>query len=227
MTLPRQPSRIRLAEQPERKLTKAERTRAAILDAAFDFIWQHPYRELTVNALMDRTGVSRPTFYQYFRDLQALMSSLLQTLTDEILAASRPWFEATSGDPVALLNQALTGLVDVGYRRGPFIRAVADAATTDERLESAWNRFLEAFDELVAARIEADQRLGLIPPFDALAVASLTTRMDAYAFIHAFGQHPRQDPEPLRQAVIRMWVSTLYGPEWAERSESSLRREAD
>jgi AcrR family transcriptional regulator len=225
--MPPQPSDISLADQPERKQTKAERTRALILEAAFDFLWQHPYRELTVNVLMDRTGLSRPTFYQYFRDLQALMSSLLQFLTDEILAASKPWFEAASGDPVALLNQALSGLVDVGYRRGPFIRAVADAATTDERLESAWIRFLEDFDDLVATRIEADQRLGLIPPFDARAVASLTTRMDAYAFIHAFGQHPRQEPGPLRQAVIRMWVSTLYGPEWAECGESILRRESD
>jgi hypothetical protein len=51
--------------------------------------------------------------------------------------------------------------------------------------------------------------------------------MDAYAFIHAFGQHPRKEPEPIRRAVIRMWVSALYGPEWAERGESSLRRDAD
>jgi AcrR family transcriptional regulator len=227
MPVPPRPGRIRLTGQPERRLTKAERTRAAILDAAFDFIWEHPYRELTVNALMDRTGVSRPTFYQYFPDLQALMSSLLQTLADEILAASRPWFEAESGDPVALLNQALTGLVEVGYRRGPFIRAVADAATTDERLEAAWNRFLDGFDEIVAARIEADQRQGLIPPFDARTVASLTTRMDAYMFIHAFGQHPRKEPEPIRRAIIRTWVSTLYGPQWADEGVSDLRRGTD
>ena len=215
----------RLPQPEERKLTKSERTRAGILNAAFDFLWSHPYRELTVNALMDRTGVSRPTFYQYFRDLQELMSTLLQTLESEILGVSGPWFQGT-GDPVALLNEGLTGLVEICYERGPFLRAVADAATTDVRLEASWRAFLKAFDDAVAERIEADQRLGLIPPFDARAVAALTTRMDAYMFVDAFGQHPRQEPEPIRRAVIRMWVSTLYGPEWVESGRSNLRREA-
>jgi len=210
--------------QAERKPTKAERTRAEILNAAFDFLWSHPYRDLTVNVLMDRTGVSRPTFYQYFSDLHVLMSSLLQMLADEILSASASWFEDT-GDPVALLNEGLSGLVDICYARGPFLRAVADAATTDARLEETWNGFLHKFDDVVAARIEADQRLGLIRPFDARTVAALTTRMDAYAFVHAFGAHPRQDPEPIRQAVIRVWVSTLYGPEWVESGRSDLIRE--
>jgi AcrR family transcriptional regulator len=218
-------AKLTVRSRTHRKLTKSERTQAAILDAAFDFLWSNPYRELTVNSLMERTGVSRPTFYQYFGDRQELMSSLLASLVAEIMTASRSWFE-DDGDPVALLNEALTGLVDVGYERGPFLRAVADAATTDARLEAAWGQFLQTFDEVVAERIKADQALGLIPSFDAPAVAALTTRMDAYAFIHAFGQHPRQDPEPIRQAVVRMWVSTLYGPEWAERGESELRREA-
>jgi AcrR family transcriptional regulator len=220
----RQFGRLKLAEPAERKPTKSERTRAEILDAAFDFLWSKPYRDLTVNALMERTGVSRPTFYQYFGDLQELMSSLLEALVDEVLTAGRSWFE-DDGDPVALLDQALTGLVDVAYERGPFLRAIADAATTDARLEAAWNGFLRTFDEVITQRIEADQALGLIPPFDAHGVAVLTTRMDAYAFVHAFGQHPRQDPEPIRQAVIRLWISTLYGPEWVESGQSDLRRE--
>lgn len=211
--------------QAERKPTKSERTRAEIVNAAFDFLWSNPYRDLSVNALMDRTGVSRPTFYQYFRDLQALMGSLLETLTGEILSASGAWIDG-SGDPVALLNEALGGLVDVCYERGPFLRAVADAATTDARLEASWKDFLRKFDDVVAARIEADQRLGLIRAFDARAVAVLTTRMDALTFIDAFGQHPRQEPEPIRQAIARVWVSTLYGPEWVESGRSDLRREA-
>jgi AcrR family transcriptional regulator len=217
-------ARPHLPEPEDRKLTKAERTRAEIVDAAFDFLWSHPYRDLSVNALMDRTGVSRSTFYQYFPDLQTLMGSLLQTLVEEIMSASGAWFEGT-GDPVALLEEALSGLVEVCYERGPFLRAVADAATTDARLEASWKKFLRQFDDVVADRIEADQRLELIRPFDARSVAMLTTRLDAFTFIDAFGQHPRQDPEPIRLAIIRVWVSTLYGPEWVESGRSDLTRE--
>jgi len=223
--MPPDERRSRTQRGSDRRPTKSERTRTAILDAAIGFAWSHPYRELTVNVLMERTGVSRSAFYQYFSDLQDLMTSLLQMLEDEILTAARPWME-DDGDPVALLNEALTGLITASHKQGPLLRAVADAATTDARLEETWNAFLQRFDDVVAERIEADQRLGLIPSFDAPAVAALTTRMDAYAFIHAFGHHPRQDPEPIRQAVIRVWVSTLYGPEWVAGGKSELKRES-
>ena len=67
MPTSQQKTRPRLADPGERKLTKSERTRAEIVNAAFDFLWSQPYRDLSVNALMDRTGVSRPTFYSPLR----------------------------------------------------------------------------------------------------------------------------------------------------------------
>ena len=36
------------------KETKSDRTRAAILDAAFNFIWSRPFREMTVSDLIYR-----------------------------------------------------------------------------------------------------------------------------------------------------------------------------
>ena len=64
------------------KIGKSERTRAAILDAALEFIWTHPFRDMTVNALMAPTGLSRSAFYQYFNDLHDLMETLLGMLKD-------------------------------------------------------------------------------------------------------------------------------------------------
>jgi AcrR family transcriptional regulator len=62
---------------------KSERTRAAILNAALDFLWSHPFRDMTVNAVMASAGASRSAFYEYF------------------------------GDPVAPMQESLTGLVRV------------------------------------------------------------------------------------------------------------------
>jgi AcrR family transcriptional regulator len=50
-------SRPRVTPQPIPKIGKSERTRAAILDAALEFIWSHPFRDMTVNALMASTGL--------------------------------------------------------------------------------------------------------------------------------------------------------------------------
>jgi AcrR family transcriptional regulator len=178
---------------------------------------------MTVNALMASTGLSRSAFYQYFDDLHDLMETLLDMLNDEVMAVTGTWFTGV-GDPIALLNESLTGLVEVCYRLGPILRATDDAAASDKRLEHAWAQFFGQFDDAVTARIEADQEQGLIPNFDARPVAIALNRLDAYTVIEAFGQRPRRQPEPVREAWTRIWISTLYGNEWLGAGSSDLVR---
>jgi AcrR family transcriptional regulator len=214
---------IRVEPQPTPKIGKSERTRAAILNAGLEFVWTHPFRDMTVNALMASAGMSRSAFYQYFKDLHDLMGVLLDTVKDEVFAVTGPWFQGT-GDPISLLHESLAGLVDVCYRLGPILRAADDAAATDERIENAWNHFKKQFDDAVTARIEADQAQGLIPQFDARPVAIALNRLDAYTLIEAFGQQPRSKPEPVREALERTWISTLYGSKWLGKGASDLVR---
>jgi AcrR family transcriptional regulator len=216
-------SPLRVNPQPALKIGKSERTRAEILNTALDFIWSQPFREMTVQSLMASTGVGRSSFYQYFKDLHEMMETLLVMLQDEIFDIAEPWI-AGVGDPVALMREALAGLVRVGYQRGPIYRAFADAAATDKRFEKAWVQFLGRFDDAACARIEADQKQGLIPDFDARPVAIALNRLDAYTLIEAFGQRPRRQPEPVREALARIWISTLYGSEWLENESSDLVR---
>lgn len=216
-------SRLRVSPQPVPRISKAERTRADILNAALEFLWSHPFRGMTVGSLMASTGVSRSAFYQYFADLHDLMETLLGMVQEEIFEGVEPWLTGV-GDPVALLHETFAGLVRVCYERGPFIRAISDAATSDERLADAWRQFLAEFDDAVSARIEADQKKGLIPGFDARPVSFALNRLDAYTLIEAFGQHPREDPEPVREALSRIWSSTLYSTEWIEKGSSNLVR---
>ena len=216
-------SPVQVSPQPSLKIGKSERTRAAILNAALDFIWTHPFRDMTVNSLMARTGVGRSAFYQYFKDLHEVMEALLDVLQTDIFEAAQPWIVGV-GDPVALVHESLTGVVRVCYTRGPLLRAIADAATFDERFEKNWNQFLGGFDNASCDRIEADQKQGLIPAFDARPVAIALTRLDAYTILEAFGQHPRKQPEPILDALFRIRVSTLYGNEWGGKKASNLVR---
>ena len=212
-----------MSPQPAPRIGKSERTRAAILDAALEFIWSHPFRDMTVNVLMASTGLSRSAFYQYFNDLHGLMETLLDMLKDEVYAVTGPWFEGT-GDPVILLNESLAGLVDVCYRLGPILRAANDAAATDEKYEKVWKQFIEQFDDAVTTRIEADQEQGLMPNFDARPVAEALNRLDVLMLLDAFGQHPRKQPEPVYEALSRIWISTLYGSECLGKHSSDMVR---
>jgi AcrR family transcriptional regulator len=216
-------SPLRMSPQPTLKIGKAERTRATILNAALDLIWSNPFRDMTVSSLMASTGVSRSAFYQYFNDLHELMETLLDMLQQEIFDVAKPWLEGV-GDPVTLLRETLAGLAHVCYQRGPFLRAITDAAVTDPHLENAWLLFLAGFDDAATARIEADQKQALIPDFDAHPVAFALNRLNAYTLLQAFGQRPRKQPEPVREALARIWISTLYGSEWLGNESSDLVR---
>jgi len=216
-------SPLHLSPQPTPKISKSERTRAAILNAVLDFVWTRPFRDLTVSSVTAPIGVSRSAFYRYFKDLHDVMETLLDMLQGEIFDVAEPWLMGV-GDPVALVQETIAGLVRVCYDRGPFLRAVIDAATTDKRVEKTWKQFLAGFDDAARARIEADQEQGLIPNFDARPVAFALNRLDAYTLIQAFGQRPRSKPEPVRNALARIWIATLYGSERIGQESSNLVR---
>src|SRR5210317_1877499 len=221
----RRPAERLFAEpEPIPRIGRSERTRAEILDAAFEFLWSRPFRDMTVNSLMATTSISRSAFYRYFDDIHELMQALLTRLESEILEGASPWL-SENGDPVALLYESLAAEVHICYRHGPFIKPISDAAGTNAQLEDEWNWFLDRFDDAVSERIVADQELGLIEAFDPRPVATALNRVDAAMYVRAFGHRPRSRPEQVQDAITRVWISTLYGQRWATSRTSTLYRE--
>jgi TetR/AcrR family transcriptional regulator, ethionamide resistance regulator len=220
---PRATKRLVAEPEPIPRIGRSERTRAEILDAAFEYLWSRPFRDMTVNSLMATTSISRSAFYRYFDDIHELMQALLTRLESEILEGASPWL-SENGDPVALLYESLAAEVRICYRHGPFIKAISDAAGTNAQLEDEWNWFLDRFDDAVSERIVADQELGLIEAFDPRPVATALNRVDAAMYVRAFGHRPRSRPEPIQEAITRVWISTLYGQQWVTSRTSTLYR---
>ena len=223
MSQRRTSERLFAEPEPISKIGRSERTRAEILDAALEFLWSHPFRDMTVNTLMATTSISRSAFYRYFEDVHALMGALLTRLQSEILEGASPWL-AGDGDPVALLCESLAAEVRLCYRHGPLIKGVSDAAGADAQMEDKWNGLLDRFDDVVRERIAADQELGLIEEFDPRTVATGLNRVSASLYIREFGQRPRSQPGPVLDAIARIWISTLYGQRWATSRKSKLHR---
>lgn len=209
--------------EPIARIGQAERTRAEILDAAFEFLWSRPFRDMTVNSLMAMTSISRSAFYRYFDDVYRLMHALLERLESEILEGASPWL-SDDGDPVALLCESLAAEVRICYQHGPFLKAVSDATGTSAELEDEWNGLMDRFDDVVIERIAADQELGLIEVFDPRPIATALNRVDAAMYVWAFGNRPRRKPKPVVDAITRVWISTLYGQQWATSRVSTLYR---
>ena len=123
-----------------------------------------------------------------------------------------------------MLYESLLTEVQIGYRYGPFIKAVNDAAGTNAELEDEWNWLLDRFDNAVVERVTADQKLHLIEAFDPRPVATALNRVNAAMYVRKFGHRPRSRPEPVVDAITRVWISTLYGDKWATARTSTLYR---
>src|SRR3954464_13949932 len=99
-------------EPRRRRRRSPEAAEREIVDAAEALLRERPFRELTVDEVMRRTGLSRPSFYVYFRDRHELVLRVVSHLEAELLTVANRWYESLGGGP-PVLRDALAGIVGV------------------------------------------------------------------------------------------------------------------
>ena len=123
-----------------------------IIDAAEALLRERPFRELTVDEVMRRTELSRPSFYVYFRDRHHLVLKVVERLSTESAAGADMWYRA-EGSGREAIREATAQVVDVFARHGAVLEALADAAADDLEVEAAYRGTLEHFIAATANEI--------------------------------------------------------------------------
>jgi TetR/AcrR family transcriptional regulator, ethionamide resistance regulator len=212
------------AGRPRRRRRRPEEAERAILAAARAFLEEHPFRELTVERVMARTGLSRPAFYAYFRDSYDVVTRLLEGIGGLLFAVDRRWLVGEEEDLDAareVLVEALRGGAETFERHGPVLRAIADAASQDPRVEEVYRYgLIERLIVSVAERISRDVKRGLSPEdLDPQETARALVLMTERYMLDAFGRPEAKPSRDKTAAVVdtleRVWLETLYGPEVA------------
>lgn len=203
------------AEQRSRHLEQRENTRREILAAANEFLRQRPYRELSVEDLMSRSGLTRTAFYRHFDDLTDLVLRLMAEMGGELYGVAERWLQDSQVEQEAGLrfhHAAKTGLraiVEFFERNGPLIRAISEAATTDERIERAYNGMLDRFTELTAFGLEQMVKEGRIDPLEPWPVARALNLMNERYLLGEFG-HPNEGNADLALKTLEtIWLRAM------------------
>jgi TetR/AcrR family transcriptional regulator, ethionamide resistance regulator len=171
---------------------------------------ERPFRELTVDEVMRRTELSRPSFYVYFTDRHQLVLRVVEHLGAQLFAMSDRWLRGTVPGP-ELAREALEGIVDVYAGHGPVMRALADAAADDPGVEQAYTAIVQAFVDATARHIEKEIGAGRILPIDARETArALVWMMERYLNL-SFGRDPQTPREVVADALTTIWTRVLYG----------------
>ena len=204
-----------------RRRRRPEEAERAILAAARAFLSEHPFREMKVEDVMARTGLSRPAFYAYFKDRYELVTRLLEGIGGLLFAVDRRWLLGDPGvggeESAGILREALRGGAETFERYGPVLRAISDAASYDRRVEEVY-RFglIERLIVAVTDRISRDIEAGVSPPdLDPRETARALVFMTERYLIDAYGTSSPSKGDA-GDAVVRtleaVWTSTLYGP---------------
>jgi TetR/AcrR family transcriptional regulator, ethionamide resistance regulator len=181
-----------------------------IVEAAAALLRERPFRELTVDEVMRRTDLSRPSFYVYFQDRHHLVLKVVERLGGELFAMSERWYKG-SGDGPALVRDAVSGLVGVYARHGPVMRALADAATTDREVERAYGAIVQRFIDATARHIEEEIEAGRILPLDPGETAKALVWMIERYLNLSLGSAPETAEKVVADTLTTIVSRVLYG----------------
>jgi TetR/AcrR family transcriptional regulator, ethionamide resistance regulator len=192
-----------------RRRRTPEVAEAEIVSAAEALLRERPFRELTVDEVMRRTDLSRPSFYVYFRDRHHLILRVVEHLGNELRTMSQRWYTG-SGDGPAQAREAMEGIVEVYGQHGPVLRALSDAAADDPEVERVYGGLVQSFVDVTRKHIEAEIAAGRVRPLDARETSrALVWMMERYLNL-SLGRPETTAPETVAETLTTIWTRVLY-----------------
>ena len=186
-----------------RRRRRPEEARAEILDAAADLLARRPAHEATVSAIMERTTLSRKSFYVYFRDRAHLLADLLAPMRADADAALSRWRAAR--DPVESGRAALREAAALYRRHGATLLALSAASTHDPDAAEVWAAMTEP---LVA--VATDKIAAAAPGLDAPGTARALMTMNVHHMLATLPGAPDRVVEEVASTLITIWERTLF-----------------
>lgn len=146
--------------------------RLPILEAAAHVFAAQGVQETTVQAILDRAGVSRGTFYKYFRNKEQVVAELYALAAQMLLAAIREAADKAT-TPLDKLRAGLDVFLAVHAQWGALIRVLQpEAARPDSPLYPTRRQLLDGLAQLLDEGVRQFQGRQLDPLiFQALALA--------------------------------------------------------
>ena len=191
-----------------------EQSRARIVAAAIELLRERSYPDLSVGEVMERAGSERTIFYRHFDDLGDLLlragrESIEALYTTEIdLGATRDG----SGTRPGAIRDAIRPVVAFYEHHGALLRALEEAAVSDERIAAGQEALRERFDDLAATALGELPQLASVPKDEMREIAHALNLMNVSYLLDAFGREHRITAEQAVQTLTAIWTGLIFGP---------------
>ena len=194
---------------------KAQRTRAAILDAAARLFTENGYQATSVGDVAAGAGVSLGTVYQYFRDRSDLVAALLQAQVTRMLNQTDVRWRAAEG--TGGLYRVLHNFVASYAERAAMARVWEEVCHLDDDLADLRRTLSRVFTGVVARELRRAAKAGLLRnDLDPdLAAVALSGMVDRYCYVTYVFDPPAGGPPPSAESaelLTKLWASAVGLP---------------
>jgi AcrR family transcriptional regulator len=184
----------------------------AILATAERLLQERPLGDFSVDDLAKGAGISRPTFYFYFRSKNAVLLSLLDQMNSTAQAALGALDVLSSGDPEAIWRARIESFFEVSGSHPAVAVAGAAAKATNPEARQLWSALMSKWISYTTIAIKAERGRGAAPdtiPATELSVAlnMLSERMMTATFTaddHAMPEDRAID------TLLHIWLASIY-----------------
>ena len=156
---------VRSVTRSKRDDRKDQRARvlAALLEATESLLAEGgSYTELSVETLSRAAGISRSTYYLYFRDKGQLLSALTQFIAEEMIDTSRRWWEIAPACTPDQLRAAMFETMKIYQRHQAIFAALAETASYDPAVNKCFDGLLSIMANRSLQSIHAGKRSGTV-----------------------------------------------------------------
>ncbi|MEP0068178.1 TetR/AcrR family transcriptional regulator [Pyruvatibacter sp.] len=202
-----------MSERAQRIRRTPEMAREEIIDATQAALAEMDFNALTVDAVMQRTGMTRSSFYHYFKSVDELALGFLGRLEGAIRETVDDWLNGEgSDDYLADTHARLTTMFVAMDNHRTGMMALARASNSSEQVHDEWrSRVIDYFIDLTARFIRQQIMLGRSKVENPdLTARSLILMNNALANDNLMRDEP-DEPAAIGKVSAEIWNAAIYG----------------
>lgn len=185
----------------------------AILATAERLLEERSLADIAVDDLAKGAGISRPTFYFYFKSKEAVLLSLLEPVIARADSEYDGAVQRLPTDPRRVWRNGIKAFYTAFSTHRAVARTAAEAMATSSELRTVWSGFMTKWIEQTAAMIEAERARGAAPnTIPAADLAAALNQMNERTMMAALSaETPGLESERVVDTLTHIWLSSIYG----------------
>jgi AcrR family transcriptional regulator len=188
-----------------------------ILDALEQLLDRTPLKDLSVELIAEKAGITRTRFYHYFNSKYEAYAALLQRVTDEVLAVYAlpgSWMHRSQqARPREALAATVRGVSEVWLSHGAVMREGADLWNTVPEARDLWHLMVGELVRRMTRAIERERARGMAPagPDAGKLAYALIWQGERLLFLLLADAPGALTADDLVEVTLTAWMRAIYG----------------